>query len=81
MVFTPKFGKLVRRAVAAGGGSPVAADEADLVASLKDGKIPANWRDLDWPKLRSLAAGLSDSDGPVKNKADAVAAIEAYLAQ
>lgn len=37
--------------------------------------IPAGWRTLSWPKLRALASSLSD--GPVRNKDDAIAAVEA----
>lgn len=36
--------------------------------------IPAGWRTLSWPKLRALASSLSNE--PVKNKDDAIAAIE-----
>ena len=39
--------------------------------------IPDDWRELSWPKLRSLAAGFASS--PVLNKALAVAAITAEL--
>lgn len=41
--------------------------------------IPADWRGLDWPELRSLAAKVSDE--PIISKADAEAAIEAELAR
>jgi len=41
--------------------------------------IPDDWRELSWPNLRSLAAGLSPDDAPVKTKADAIARIEAEL--
>lgn len=48
--------------------------------------IPADWRDLPWTQpadargltLRSLAAEVSE--GPIRSKDDAVAAIETYLA-
>lgn len=36
--------------------------------------IPADWRDLPWPALRSIASKLSSE--PVRNRADAVKAIE-----
>jgi hypothetical protein len=42
--------------------------------------IPADWREnLAWPVLRSLASSVSDT--PVKNRAEAEAAIEAELAR
>lgn len=110
MVWMPKFGRLVRRAVAAGGGSPVeneapapspeapaeppyseislqelmtpvpGGDAGSVVIRYDPGiEIPSDWRDLPWPKLRSLAASLSTADAPVINKADAVARIEAEI--
>lgn len=42
-------------------------------------EIPANWRDLPWPKLRSLASKVSDD--PISNRPVAVAAIEAELSR
>ena len=36
--------------------------------------IPPDWRKLSWPELRSLATSLSDT--PVRDKNDAVKAIE-----
>jgi hypothetical protein len=42
-----------------------------------DPAIPADWRDLDWPELRSLASKVSEE--PIKTKEDAVDAIEAEL--
>lgn len=42
--------------------------------------IPADWREnLAWPVLRSLASSVSDT--PVRNRADAEAAIEGELAR
>jgi len=47
-------------------------------------RVPDNWRDLKWiappdeMSIRSLAAQVSPT--PVRNKADAIAAIEAYIA-
>lgn len=38
------------------------------------------WKELSWPKLKSLAANLSDDDAPVTTKADAIARIEAVIA-
>lgn len=84
MVFTPKFGKLVRRAVAAGGGSPLDAEPAappPAVPAPDLYPIPDDWQSLPWPQLRSLAANISDTDGPVHNKAEAIARIEAELAR
>lgn len=42
-------------------------------------EIPDNWRALEWPAMRSLAARLTPK--PVKKEKDAVAAIEAELAK
>lgn len=39
-------------------------------------EIPADWRDLPWPQLRSLASNFAEG---VLNKPDAVAAIQAEL--
>lgn len=36
--------------------------------------IPADWRDLPWPALRSVASKVSSE--PIRNRADAVKAIE-----
>jgi hypothetical protein len=41
-------------------------------------EIPADWRELPWPKLRSLASKVCDD--PISNRPVAVAAIEAELA-
>jgi hypothetical protein len=41
--------------------------------------IPDDWRDLKWPQKRSLAASVSKH--PIRNSADADAAIEAELAR
>lgn len=41
--------------------------------------IPDNWRELPWPRLRSLASQVSDD--PIVNRPVAVAAIEAELAR
>lgn len=41
--------------------------------------IPADWRELPWPKLRALAAKVSP--GPVTDKPDCIAAIEAEMAR
>jgi hypothetical protein len=40
-------------------------------------EIPADWRELDWPELRSLASSVSET--AVINKEQAVEAIEAEL--
>lgn len=50
-------------------GAAVALDQPEKV------DIPADWRTFSWPKLRALASSLSDE--PIKNKDDAIAAIEA----
>lgn len=39
--------------------------------------IPDDWKDMDWPEMKSLAASLSPT--PIKTKADATAAIEAEV--
>lgn len=41
--------------------------------------IPDNWRELPWPRLRSLASQVSDD--PIVNRPVAVAAIEAEIAR
>lgn len=41
--------------------------------------IPGNWREMGWPDLRSLASKLTDE--PVRNKDEAVAAVEAEAAR
>ncbi len=41
--------------------------------------IPENWRDLPWPELRSLGAEVSPT--VVRNKSDAIQAIEAYIGE
>ena len=40
-------------------------------------EIPATWRELPWPKLRSLASKVCDE--PISNRNVALAAIEAQL--
>ena len=42
-------------------------------------EIPGDWRDLSWPRLRSLASKVCDD--PISNRPVAVAAIEAELAR
>jgi hypothetical protein len=42
-------------------------------------EIPADWRDLSWPQVRSLAAQFATE--PVLNKAQAVEVVEAELAR
>lgn len=39
--------------------------------------IPDDWQDLSWPALKSLASKLSDD--PVRDKEDAVKAVEAAV--
>ncbi|MBO9589073.1 hypothetical protein [Devosia sp.] len=41
--------------------------------------IPETWETLPWPQLRSLASEFSDA--PIKNKAEAIAAIQAEIAK
>lgn len=42
--------------------------------------IPADWQEnLPWPSLRSLASQVSDT--PIRNRADAVAAIQTELSR
>lgn len=40
-------------------------------------EIPEDWRDLDWPAMRALAAEISEE--PIRSKEDAITAIEAHL--
>lgn len=54
---------------------PTQAEPTDAPAAAVE--IPADWRDLKWPALRSLA--LKVSDEPIRNHDDAVAAIELEL--
>jgi hypothetical protein len=42
-------------------------------------EIPADWRELPWPRLRSLASKVCDD--PISNRPVAVAAIEAELSR
>jgi hypothetical protein len=56
-----------------------ALDTADITVEAKK-PIPEGWQELPWNELRALAAGLYDDDAPIKNKADAIARIDAYLA-
>ena len=55
-------------------------DETDdtTLETKVDTVIPEDWRELEWPELRSLASDVSDA--PIKTKDDAIAAIEAHLA-
>lgn len=41
-------------------------------------EIPADWRDLAWPQLRSLAAALG---GPFNSRAECIATVEGALAE
>lgn len=54
------------------------AKEGDGPDGAHEVEIPDGWQDLDWPELQKLAASLTDSK--IKNKKDAVAAIELELA-
>ena len=55
----------VNHATKANGSAPVMREDVE---------IPANWQDMTWPEKRSLASKLTDD--PVRNGADADAAIE-----
>lgn len=72
----PRLGKLINRAVAAGGGSAPVEAPSSLAAPLVE--IPADWEYLNWPKLRSLATALG-GDAAINTKADAIRRIEAEL--
>jgi hypothetical protein len=41
--------------------------------------IPHDWRDLEWPQLRKLAASVSKA--PIRRRTDAEASIEAEIAR
>lgn len=77
MVFLPRFGTLVRHAVAAGGGSPVEATAPLATPPLPPEAIPADWLTLSWPKLRALATALDPQGEAISTKAQAIARIEA----
>lgn len=53
---------------------PAAEPDAESSAA-----IPADWQGMAWPKLRRLAASVSDT--PILNRTDADAAIRAALAK
>lgn len=68
-------------AIVAAAGEPAAAPSephkpaaGDETVSAPEA-IPADWRSLSWPRLRSLASKLSS--GPVPNKEEAIKAIAA----
>lgn len=63
----------------AAGALAVEPPKAEPFRGNPDVEIPANWRDLEWQDIRSLAAKVSPT--PVINRADAVAAIEAEIAR
>lgn len=52
-------------------------NKVEAPADTGNSDIPADWRDLAWPKLRALASSLG---GKVTTKDDAIEAIEAHLA-
>ncbi|KLK91419.1 hypothetical protein AA309_20200 [Microvirga vignae] len=93
MSWIPRYGRLVRRApVSAPADEPTdalqqPAEDATPGAPENEPEqrpepvpIPEDWRALPWNDLRALAAGFSAQDAPVRNKADAIARIEAELA-
>lgn len=68
------------RAKASGASPPPPANGGAETDATRDAvEIPAEWRDLPWPDLASLASRVSPT--PIKNKAGAVAAIDAALAR
>lgn len=78
MVFLPRFGTLVRRAVLAGGGVD-SSGKPEAVDHVPTDVVPEGWQSLPLSKLRALVAEIWPDEEPVKNKADAVARIEAAL--
>lgn len=52
--------------------------EPVLIGQPEDIEIPKVWQNLSWPEMKSLASKLTDD--PIKTKEDAVAAIEAAVA-
>jgi hypothetical protein len=57
--------------------APPTRSTAETPAERAAVEIPATWRDLPWPKLRSLASKVCDE--PISNRNVALAAIEAEL--